>query len=134
MICVWVNGCFDVLHRGHFELFRHAKSLGERLVVGIDADEKVRADKGKNRPVNNQEDRKFALESIKYIDEVIIFNTKQDLENTIREIEPSIMVIGSDWKGKDVIGQEYVKEIIFYSRIGNYSTTNILNHEKRRKK
>ena len=130
MICVWVNGCFDVLHRGHFELFKHAKSLGDYLVVGIDADRKVKKDKGKNRPVNNQEDRKFALESIKYIDKVVIFNTKEELEKTIKEISPSIMVIGSDWKEKDVVGQQHVKEVVFYERIKNYSTTNILKHEK----
>ena len=74
MSLVWTNGCFDVLHRGHFELFKHAKSLGDTLIVGIDADKKVKNDKGTDRPVNNQEDRKFALESIKYIDEVVIFN------------------------------------------------------------
>jgi len=130
MSLIWTNGCFDVLHRGHFELFKYAKSLGDVLVVGIDADNKVKKDKGTNRPVNNQEDRKFVLESIKYIDKVIIFNSKEQLEKTIKEINPSIMVIGSDWKGKDIVGQRYVKKIIFYDRIGNYSTTNILKHEK----
>ena len=130
MSLIWTNGCFDVLHRGHFELFKYAKSLGDVLVVGIDADNKVKKDKGANRPVNNQEDRKFVLESIKYIDKVIIFNSKEQLEKTIKEINPSIMVIGSDWKGKDIVGQRYVKKIIFYDRIGNYSTTNILKHEK----
>ena len=130
MKIIFVNGCFDVLHRGHFELFKYAKSLGDVLVVGIDADNKVKKDKGTNRPVNNQEDRKFVLESIKYIDKVIIFNSKEQLEKTIKEINPSIMVIGSDWKGKDIVGQRYVKKIIFYDRIGNYSTTNILKHEK----
>ena len=130
MNLVWTNGCFDVLHRGHFELFKYARSLGDTLIVGIDADTKVKKDKGNNRPVNNQEDRKFALESIKYIDEVIIFNTKEELEESIKKTNPSIMVIGSDWRGKDVVGQQHVKKIIFYDRIGNYSTTNILKHTK----
>ena len=70
MITVWTNGCFDILHRGHIELFKHAKSLGHELYVGIDSDEKVKADKGWDRPYNNQEDRKVMLESIKYIDKV----------------------------------------------------------------
>ena len=130
MNLVWTNGCFDVLHRGHFELFKYAKSLGDLLIVGIDADDKVKADKGFNRPVNNQEDRKFALESIKYIDKVIVFHTRQELENTIKELTPSIMVIGSDWKGKSVVGEQHVKKIIFYDRIGNYSTTNILKQKQ----
>ena len=128
MSLVWTNGCFDVLHRGHFELFKHAKSLGDTLIVGIDADKKVKNDKGSNRPVNNQEDRKFALESIKYIDKVLIFNSREQLENLIKTIKPSVMIVGSDWEGKDVVGQKHAEKIIFFNRIGNYSTTNILNH------
>ena len=124
---IWTNGCFDVLHRGHIELFKYAKSLGTKLYVGIDSDEKVKVDKGKSRPINNVQDRKFLLESIKYIDEVIIFSTTKDLENLIKSIQPNIMVIGSDWKGKTVIGKQYTKQLMFFDRIGDYSTTNILN-------
>ena len=129
---VWTNGCFDVLHRGHIELFRYAKTLSNvnpwpsRLVVGIDTDEKVKLDKGKDRPYNNLEDRIEVLKAIRYIDEVIPFNSTEELRNTIREVKPSIMVIGSDWKGKDVIGQEYAGEVKFFDRIGDYSTTKIL--------
>ena len=61
---VWINGCFDVLHRGHIELFEYAKSLGEKLIVGIDSDAKVKQDKGDDRPINCLEDRKYVLESI----------------------------------------------------------------------
>ena len=130
---IWTNGCFDVLHRGHIELFKYAKSLGTKLYVGIDSDEKVKVDKGKSRPINNVQDRKFLLESIKYIDKVIIFSTTKDLENLIKSIQPNIMVIGSDWKGKTVIGKQYTKQLMFFDRIGNYSTTNILewkNYQK----
>ena len=126
---IWTNGCFDVLHRGHIELFKYAKSLGDKLIVGIDSDEKVKKDKGKFRPINTMRDRKFILESIKYIDKVITFNSTQGLEDTIETILPNIMVIGSDWKGKTVIGQQYTDELIFFDRIGDYSTTNILNGE-----
>ena len=126
---IWTNGCFDVLHRGHIELFKYAKSLGDELIVGIDSDEKVKKDKGKFRPINTMRDRKFILESIKYIDKVITFNSTQGLEDTIETILPNIMVIGSDWKGKTVIGQQYTDKLIFFDRIGDYSTTNILNGE-----
>ena len=126
---IWTNGCFDVLHRGHVELFRFARSLGDELIVGIDTDEKVKKDKGRFRPINTLRDRKFILESIKYIDKVITFNSTQGLEDTIETILPNIMVIGSDWKGKTVIGQQYTDELIFFDRIGDYSTTNILNGE-----
>jgi len=123
---IWTNGCFDVLHRGHIELFKYAKSLGDELVVGIDTDEKVKLDKGKNRPINNLQDRMYMLQSIKYIDKVIPFDSTEDLRKTIRWYQPDLMVIGSDWKGKDVIGKEFSDKLVFFDRVGNYSTTKIL--------
>ena len=123
---VWTNGCFDIIHRGHIELFKYAKSLGDTLIVGIDSDEKVKNDKGLTRPINNVIDRKFILESIEYIDKVVIFNDTQGLSDSIENILPDVMVIGSDWKGKKVIGQEYAKKLIFFDRIKGYSTTEIL--------
>ena len=80
---VWINGCFDVLHRGHIELFKYAKSLGEALIVGVDADIRVADAKGSTRPVNMVEDRKFILESIKYIDRVVSFESDEELANWI---------------------------------------------------
>jgi|TARA_R100000149_G_scaffold64008_1_gene35590 D-beta-D-heptose 7-phosphate kinase/D-beta-D-heptose 1-phosphate adenosyltransferase len=127
MKTVWTNGCFDILHRGHIELFKHAKSLGQKLIVGIDSDTKVKKDKGNNRPINNVEDRKFILESIKYIDQVLVFHSKEELENLIKQVKPDIMVIGSDWKNKKVVGGEHTNKLLFFERVGNYSTTNILN-------
>ena len=126
MINVWTNGCFDILHRGHIELFKYAKSRGDKLIVGVDSDKKVRKDKGKGRPINNQEDRIEMLLSIKYIDEVWCFNSTKELRDTIKINKPDIMVIGSDWKGKKVIGQEHARRLDFFDRVGDYSTTNIL--------
>ena len=123
---VWTNGCFDILHRGHIELFRYAKSLGDELVVGVDSDEKVKKDKGKNRPIISLQDRIFMLQSIKYIDKVIPFDSTKDLEKTIKWYRPNIMVIGSDWKGKDVIGSFFTDKLVFFDRIEGYSTTNFL--------
>ena len=126
MIKVWTNGCFDILHRGHIEMFRYAKSLGDELVVGIDTDEKVKKDKGKNRPIISLQDRIFMLQSIKYINKVIPFDSTEDLRKTIRWYQPDLMVIGSDWKGKDVIGREFSDKLVFFNRVGDYSTTNFL--------
>ena len=123
---VWTNGCFDVLHRGHIELFMYAKSLGEELIVGIDTDKKVKLDKGKDRPINNLQDRMFTLQSIKYIDKVVPFDSTEELRKTIRWYKPDIMVIGSDWRGKDVIGQEFADKLVFFDRIDGYSTTDII--------
>ena len=125
---IWTNGCFDVLHRGHIELFKYAKSLGSKLYVGIDSDEKKK-DKGNNRPFNNVVDRKGVLESIKYIDGVFIFNSTQGLDDLIKIIGANKMVIGSDWRGKIVVGEQHVEEVVFFDRIENYSTTKILERK-----
>ena len=124
---IWTNGCFDVLHRGHIELFKYAKSLGDELCVGIDTDEKVKLDKGDTRPINNLQDRIVMLQSIKYIDKVIPFDSTEDLRKTIRWYQPDLMVIGSDWKGKDVIGREFSDKLVFFDRVGDYSTSQILH-------
>jgi D-beta-D-heptose 7-phosphate kinase/D-beta-D-heptose 1-phosphate adenosyltransferase len=123
---IFVNGCFDVLHRGHIELFKYAKSLGTKLMVAIDSDQRVNQMKGKERPFNHQEDRKFVLESICYIDEVVIFNNGEELENLTYTYKPDIMVVGSDWNGKKIVGSEYAKQVKYFERIGDYSTTKIL--------
>jgi rfaE bifunctional protein nucleotidyltransferase chain/domain len=127
---VWTNGCFDVLHRGHVELLRYAKSLGASLYVGIDSDAKVKREKGASRPCNNQDDRKFLLESIKYVDKVEIFNSPEELETLIKKAKPFALVVGSDWRGKKVVGDQYAQVVDFFGRIGEYSTTTILGEDK----
>ena len=127
---VWVNGCFDVLHRGHIELFKFAKSKGDFLIIGIDSDERIKSMKGDLRPFNSEEDRRFFLESIKFIDHVEIFTSDEDLEKKIFYFDPDVMVIGSDYKNKKVIGSQHAKELLFFDRIQGYSTTNILERKK----
>ena len=126
---IFTNGCFDVLHRGHLELFEYAKSLGY-LYVGVDSDAKVKLDKGKDRPYNKLEDRIKMLQSLRPIDEVRSFNDTQGLEDLIKEISPDILVIGSDWRGKKVVGKQYATKLQFFERIDGYSTTNILKYTK----
>lgn len=128
---IWVNGCFDVLHRGHFELFKYAKSLGNELVVGIDTDFKVSQDKGTDRPYNNLQDRMFALQSIKYIDKVISFNSRKELESLISLYSPDILLVGSDWRDGDIVGKQFAREVCFFERITQYSTTDILTNERK---
>ena len=84
MVRVWTNGCFDVLHRGHIEMFKYAKSLGDKLIVGIYSDIRVKELKGFNRPINNQEYRKEMLLSNKYVDDVLIFHSSEELRNLIK--------------------------------------------------
>ena len=71
LIKIWTNGCFDILHRGHIELFKYARSLGNEVTVGVDSDRKVMQDKGLYRPINNLEDRIEMLKSIRYIDKIV---------------------------------------------------------------
>ena len=123
---IWINGCFDILHRGHLELFKYAKKFGNCLIVGIDSDTRVKKNKGENRPFNNQEDRKYFLENIKHVDKVVIFNNDDELKEMIKIHSIASMVVGSDWKGKKVIGSSLVKKVHYFNRIEKYSTTKIL--------
>lgn len=125
---IWTNGCFDILHRGHIELFKYAKSLGDYLIVGIDEDQRIKESKGNSRPINNVDDRKAILESIKYIDEVVTFSKDSELEKCVLNSDASIMVIGSDYKGKRIIGSQYVNEVKFFNRLTDYSTTKIVDN------
>ena len=120
---VFVNGTFDLLHRGHLELLNFAKSLGDRLYVGIDTDRRVSEKKGPSRPIYNQEERKFFLENLKAVDKVSLFDSDLELEVLINFIQPDIMVVGSDWEGKSVIGSMYAAKLVFFSRISDYATT-----------
>ena len=126
MKIVFVNGCFDVLHPGHIALFQYAKSLGDYLIVAIDSDEKVALDKGFDRPIFSMEDRRFVLESIECIDIVHTFNSRSGLENLLECIKPDILVVGSDWKNGIVVGREHAKEVKFFERQGDYSTSCLL--------
>jgi D-beta-D-heptose 7-phosphate kinase/D-beta-D-heptose 1-phosphate adenosyltransferase len=123
---IFVNGCFDVLHPGHIQLFKYAKSLGDYLIVAIDSDKRVSEMKGPERPIFSQSDRSQTLEAIRYIDVVHIFDSKEDLENLLKSIAPDIMIVGSDWKGKEVVGEQYAKTVRFFDRVGEYSTTKTL--------
>ena len=122
---VWCNGTFDILHPGHIELFKVGKSLGNKLIVATDTDEKIRQDKGASKPVNSLCDRICMLQEIKYIDDVLYFGNRKELEGLIELYSPDILLLGDDWKGGDVVGRQYAKEVRFLPRL-NYSTTDII--------
>ena len=127
MRIVWTNGCFDIMHPGHIELFKACKTLGDRLIVGVDTDAKVSSDKGPKRPVNPLAYRIAMLESIKYIDEVHAFGTRRELEELIQFYNPEVLVVGGDWRRGDVVGREFAKDTRFFNRIGGYSTTKFID-------
>ena len=119
---VFVNGTFDILHRGHIELLNYAKGRGY-VIVGIDTDECVREKKGPGRPIHTQDERKFFLKNLKAVDEVIFFSSEFEFEELIKSLNPDIIIVGSDWKEKSTIKSYYDGELIFFDRMEDYSTT-----------
>ena len=120
-----VNGSFDIIHLGHIRLLQHAKSFPNAYVyVLIDSDRRIKQLKGKDRPINTEYERASLLAELKSVDRVDVFDTDEELVNLIRDYKPDIMVKGSDYKGKPIIGSEFCKEIKFYDRLEKYSTTN----------
>ena len=123
---IWINGCFDVLHYGHFRMIEYAASLGEMLVIGIDSDERVKKMKGDNRPFHTEKQRKFNLMQLKGVNNVVIFDSDETLRSQIELYKPNIFVIGSDYANKPIIGGNHADEIRFFDRIKDLSTTKIL--------
>jgi len=120
---IFVNGTFDILHIGHLSMLEYARSLGTELTVAIDSDERVKLLKGPSRPVNSQQERAALLASLKTVDNVFIFDTDEELTHLISEHD--VMVKGSDYIGKPIIGQEFCKEIVFYDRTEHSTTKTI---------
>ena len=120
---IFVNGSFDLLHTGHLNMLNTAKRMGDYLHVAIDADERIKELKGAERPIQPEHIRVAIMSNLKAVDEVSVFRTDEDLINIIRSYEPDIMVKGSDWRGGEIIGGEYCKEIVFYERDNDESTT-----------
>ena len=121
MSLIFTNGCFDILHRGHIELLEFCKSLGDEVVVGLNSDSSVKKLRGNDRPIFNQEDRKKTLESIRFVDKVVIFEEDTPY-SVIKSIKPDIIVKGGDYSKSEVVGADLCKVLIF-EYIDGYSTT-----------
>ncbi|HIC44807.1 MAG TPA: D-glycero-beta-D-manno-heptose-7-phosphate kinase [Sulfurimonas sp.] len=119
---VFTNGCFDILHLGHVKYLEIAKSFGDILIVGLNADSSVRKLKGPSRPVNLEYDRAYLLAALEVVDYVVIFSeeTPHDL---IKMIEPDVLVKGGDYEGKIVVGTEFAKELKLVDFVDGKSTT-----------
>jgi D-beta-D-heptose 7-phosphate kinase/D-beta-D-heptose 1-phosphate adenosyltransferase len=124
---VFTNGCFDILHRGHLEYLKQSKSLGDRLIVGLNSDRSVRKLKGHSRPINNEIDRKYMLECLPFVDEVIIFDEDTPYE-IIKQLSPDVITKGGDYTVNDVVGNN-LAEVVIIPFVSGYSTTSILEKE-----
>ncbi len=130
---VFTNGCFDIIHAGHVDYLEKAKSLGDFLVVGLNSDESVKRLKGKERPINSQEERMKVLSALKYVDLVIIFD-EDTPERLIKEIKPDVLVKGGDWSIENIVGADFVKsyggKVYTIDFVYNTSTTKIISKIK----
>ena len=126
---VLTNGVFDILHKGHIELLKFSKSQGNKLIVAIDSDERVRQLKGPDRPINNEEDRRKVLETNIYVDSVVTFSTDDELKGLYDSLCPSVLVKGSEWTADEIRERDTVPDNIqvkVYPLVGEYSTTNTM--------
>lgn len=122
---VFTNGCFDILHVGHVKYLEVAKSYGDVLILGLNADSSVRKLKGQTRPINTQDDRAYILASLESVDYVVIFEEETPYE-LIKLIKPHVLVKGGDYEGKEVVGQDIADELKLVQFVDGKSTTNTI--------
>jgi rfaE bifunctional protein nucleotidyltransferase chain/domain len=130
---VFTNGCFDILHRGHADYLARAFSLGDVLITGLNTDQSIRKLKGATRPVMDEYSRAFMLASFMFVDAVILFDEDTPF-NLIRFIQPDVLVKGSDYDKKDIVGADIVEAkggvVVTIDFIPGFSTSSIINKIK----
>ena len=131
---VFTNGVFDLLHPGHVRYLQDARALGDLLVVGINADESVRRNKGPNRPINPQHERAEVLAALACVDAVVVFSEDTPAE-IIRLVQPDILVKGADWAADAIVGRDTVEarggQVVRIPVEEGYSTTAIIERIRR---
>tara|TARA_B100001964_G_scaffold57996_2_gene65684 strand:+ start:131 stop:637 length:507 start_codon:yes stop_codon:yes gene_type:complete len=128
-IVVFTNGCFDILHRGHVELLRQARELGDCLVVGLNSDRSVEKLKGSGRPIQSEENRAILLNALEAVDYVTIFDEETPLA-LICELQPHVLVKGADYSEEMMVGAREVKswggKVVRITLIKGESTRDII--------
>lgn len=126
----FTNGCFDLLHQGHISLIKHAKEKCDYLIIGLNTDISVKLIKGNERPIDCQDIRANNLTNMKEVDAVIFFSSITPLE-LITELNPNILIKGSDYKSKVVVGSDFILsnggKVEYIPILKGFSTTNIIN-------
>jgi glycerol-3-phosphate cytidylyltransferase len=120
----FVASSFDLLHAGHCLYLKEAKQVCDYLIAALHVDPSIER-ANKNKPIQSLEERKIQLESTKYIDEVVIYNTEEELKNILKNKLPDVRILGSDAKGKTITGEEYCKEIYYHERNHNWSSSEL---------
>jgi cytidyltransferase-like protein len=119
-----IAGCFDILHPGYIKMFEDARTVCDWLIVALHENPNQEREK-KYEPLFSVQDRKKTLESINYVSKVVTYRTEEDLETIIKEISPDVRIIGSDYRGKLITGQEYSDEIYFHEREHDHSYSKV---------
>ena len=122
---VCTNGCFDILHIGHIRLFQFAKRAGDILVVAINTDDSVRRFKGNSRPLVNEKERAEVLSALGCVDYVTFFS-EDTPEKVLRFLKPDILVKGSDYKFKEIVGHNFIKKTMRYPLVKGKSTSEFI--------
>lgn len=118
---VFTNGCFDILHRGHIELLKFCKTLGTKVIVGLNSDASVSRLKGVKRPINCVEDRAALLEELRCVNEVVVFEEDTPMA-LIQRLKPDIIVKGGDYTPEKVVGNN-LAEVVIFETVDGYSST-----------
>ena len=139
--CIFTNGCFDILHRGHIELFKFCRSQHtyRQVVIGVNSDKSIRELKGPGRPIMSEEDRVAVLLAIQWIDYIVIFDTKSALP-LIKAMKPSFLIKGGNYSTKpcavadQIVGQKFVEnyggKVLTAPMVEGFSSTNIIERIK----
>jgi D-beta-D-heptose 7-phosphate kinase/D-beta-D-heptose 1-phosphate adenosyltransferase len=126
---VFTNGVFDLLHPGHVRYLQHARSLGDALIVGVNSDRSVRANKGAGRPITPEDERVEILEALACVDAVVVFDDDTP-HQLIAAIQPDVLVKGADWAADAIVGRDIVEarggRVVRVPVEQGYSTTAIL--------
>ncbi len=133
---VFTNGCFDILHLGHIEYLQKARSLGNKLIVGLNSDASVRKIKGNGRPIFSQKARAVVLASCECVDYVVIFSESTPLR-LIKALKPDVLVKGADWRKDKIVGKDFVAsyggKVASVNFIKGYSTSSVIAKIKKTK-
>tara|TARA_Y100000310_G_C20557310_1_gene751229 strand:- start:769 stop:1209 length:441 start_codon:yes stop_codon:yes gene_type:complete len=117
-------GAFDLLHAGHALMLKEAREQCDYLIVGVQSDPS-RDRSHKNKPIQSYEERIIMVKAIRYVDEVVLYDSESDLIKLLTQINPHVRVVGHDWKGKAFTGHELSIQVYFNSRDHGWSTSNL---------
>ena len=126
--------CFDLMHPGHIKMLQDARNQCDYLIVGLQEDSTIDRPKTKNKPIQTMEERYIMLCAVRFVDEVVLYRTEDDLYKYLKENKPDIRILGSDYDGKDFTGKDLGIDIYYHKRDHNWSSTELRKRIKKNEK